>query len=148
MRASRSGARSGSARRSRTNACQSRIGVGGAHDGVDRLDVRLPRLALPREHTAAFRREAIEAALALAGFLDPSPFDPAAVLETEKRGIESRQREGEAAAGAGFDELADLVAMARAGFDERQHQHLGAALLQLRTEHRRLNLQLRMRRNM
>src|SRR5687768_6085109 len=103
MRASRSGARSGSARRSRTNACQSRIGVGGAHDGIDRLDVRLPRFALTREHAAAFRREAIEAALALAGLLYPSSFDPAAVLEAEDRRVERRQREGEPAAGAGLD---------------------------------------------
>ena len=83
-----------------------------------------------------FRRETVKAALALPGLLDPTPFDPAAVLEPQQRGIERRQRELQTAAGARLDQLADFITVARTRLEQRQDEHLGAALLELRAEHR------------
>src|SRR5687768_15716148 len=97
MRASRSGVRSGSVRRDRTNACQSRIGR--AHDVVDGGDEGAPGIALPGQYFPAFRRELVAAALALARLLDPAAFDPTPVLELQQQGIQRRQGERNAATG-------------------------------------------------
>src|SRR5688572_24550101 len=133
MRASRSGTSWGSERWFRTKAAQSRIA--GLHHRVDRRNVVLPCLALPGEHASSFRGEAVEASLPLAGLLDPSPLDPAAVFEAQQRGVERGEREGQAAARARFDQLADFVAVPRPRVDQRQDQHLGAAFFEFRTEH-------------
>src|SRR5215203_2422528 len=133
MRASRSGTRSGSESRDRTNAVQSR--TGDPHDVVDRVDVGLPGGALAGEDVTPLRGQPVEAAFALTGFLHPSTFDQSAVLEPEQGGVERRQGKGQASARTGLDQLPDLISVARPIFDQRQDQHLGAALLQFRTEH-------------
>src|SRR5688572_27595680 len=87
------------------------------------------------ESSPAVCGEPIEAPFALAGLLHPPSLDQAAVLEPQQGGVERRQRKTQAPAGPRFDELPDLVSMPRPGLQQRQDQHLGAALLQFRTEH-------------
>src|SRR5262245_3087670 len=133
MRASRPGSRSSSRTRSRTNARQSRISA--IHHVVHGLDVELPDGTLIGQNPAARRRQSVETAIALARLFDPATLDPAAVFEPQERRIQRRQRKGQPAARPRLDELADLVAMARPGVDERQDQHLDAAFLQFGAEH-------------
>src|SRR5204863_4841049 len=73
--------------------------------------------------------DAIVAAAPLSCLLDPSPFDPAALLEAVERGVERRQGEAQAAAGAGLDQLGDRVTVAALVLDDRQDDDLGAAFL-------------------
>src|SRR3954454_24648041 len=87
------------------------------------------------ERAAALPGEAIETPVALAGLFDPPPGDQAAVFEPQQGWVECGQRKGQASARSCFDQLADLVAMPRPCFQERQDQHLCAPLLQFRTEH-------------
>src|SRR5687768_10702732 len=87
------------------------------------------------ERAAAVRGEAIEAPMALAGPLDPASLDQAAVFEPQQGWVKCRQRKRQASARPCFDQLPDLVAMPRPRLQERQDQHLGAPLLQFRTEH-------------
>src|SRR5687767_7027005 len=134
MRDCRSGASPGRARRAATNAPQSRTAL--SDHLVDGGDVGLPRLALLGQDAAALGGQPIETALAMPRLLDPPALDQAAVLETKQCRVEGRQGEAEAAAGARLDELADLIAVPRLRLQQRQHQHLGAALLQFGAEHR------------
>src|SRR5262245_58331120 len=94
-------------------------------DTVDRGDEVLPPAALGREDLAPRGRQPVVAAAPLAGLLDPLAPDPAALLEPVQQRIEGRNAEAQRAAGAVLDQLADLVAMPRAGLDERQDQQLG-----------------------
>src|SRR5688572_12471189 len=120
---SRSGGSPGSCRRSRTKAFQSRTAR--PQDVVDRRDVGAPVFTMLLERAPAVGSEPVEAALALAGFLDPAPLDQAAILEAQQRRIERRQGEGEAAAGTRLDQLADLVAVAGLPVQQGQDEHLG-----------------------
>src|SRR6185295_10955172 len=129
----REAVRSPTVSRTRANSCQSRIAD--AHHVVDGGDVGLPRRALLRQHAPALTREPVETALALARLLDPTALEPPAVLEPEQRRVQRGQREGQPPARPGLDELADLVAVPGSGLDERQDQHLDAALLEFGTEH-------------
>ena len=104
--------------RARTKAVQSRTAL--SDDVVDRGHVGFPRLPLPGQDAPAFGREPVEAAFALAGFLDPSSLDPSAVLEPQQRRIEGRQREVQPPARPRLDELADLVAVPRPPFEQRE----------------------------
>src|SRR5262245_50797547 len=104
-------------------------GQGG--DAVDGGNEVAPAAALGGEHFAALGGEAIEAAPALAGLLDPGAANPAALVEAVEERIERGDVEAERALGAGLDEAGDLVAVAGAGVDEREDEQLGAALLEL-----------------
>src|SRR5882762_626207 len=112
-------------------------GMFGLRDLVNGVDELAPVVTLCGEHVPAFGGQAVEAAPALARLLDPLARDPPALLEAIEEGIEGGDLELEAAAGACLDQLADLVAVARARLDERQDQQLGAAFLQLAIEHPR-----------
>ena len=103
--------RPGSRSRSRTKASQSRTAR--PHHVVDGGDVGRPGLPLLRQRAPAFGRQPVEAALALAGLLDPAALDQAAVLEPQQGRVERRQREGQPPAGSRLDQLADLVAVPR-----------------------------------
>src|SRR6187200_1704125 len=108
---SRAGGRPGSRKRSRTKAFQSRTAR--PQDGVDRGDIGAPGLAVLLERAPAVGRKAVEAALALAGLLDPAALDQAAIFQAQQRRIERRQGVGQPPAGACLDQLTDLVAVAR-----------------------------------
>src|SRR5437870_13552234 len=103
-------------------------------DAIDSADELAPAVALLGEDGGASRRELVVAAAALARLLDPAPLNPAALLEAVEQRIQRRDAEAEHAARARLDQLAQLVAVARLRFDERQDEQLGAALLQLAVE--------------
>src|SRR5207237_4409418 len=94
-----------------------------------------PAVTLRREHGAPRRREAIETAPPLPGFLHPSTRDPAAVLHSIEQRIERRDVEGEHPLGAGLDHLLELVAVPRLRLEEGQDEKLGASLFQLVGKH-------------
>ena len=98
---------------------------------AERRDEPAPVFALFRQDRAAGLGDAVVAAPALAGLLDPASLDPAAVLEAVERGVERREREAEVAAGALFDQLRDLVAVVRFVLDHREDHDFGAAFLGL-----------------
>src|SRR5688500_12022347 len=133
MRRSRSAVRVSSERRARTYAVQSRTAA--LHHRVDGGNVLAPRSALLVQHAASFCRQPVETAFALTGTLDPASLDQATAFEPEQRWIQRRERKRQPAAGAGLDQLADLISVPRARLEQRQDQHLDAALLQFRSEH-------------
>src|ERR687898_1542888 len=106
MRDSRARARSRSTRWLRTYCSQSRMG--GPHDSLDGADEGLPGLALFGQHAASLWREPVEAPSPLTCLLDPAALDPAAVLETQQRGIERRKGERQLPARPRLDQLADF----------------------------------------
>src|SRR5262245_42603042 len=135
--ASRAGVSRSDASRVRRSALQ--LGMVDPRQQAHRLYERLPVIALPGEHAPAFGGEAVEAAAPLAGLLGPPALQPAALLEPVEQGIERRDVELEAAAGALLDQLADLVAVAGARLDHRQDDQLRGALFQLAIEHPAVN---------
>src|SRR6187431_380124 len=102
-----------------------------ARDLPERHQEAAPVGALIREHPAARFRDAVVAAPALAGFLDPAPFDPAAFLEPVQRRVERREREAQAAAGPLFDQLGDFIAVVALVVHDGQDHDLGAAFFGL-----------------
>src|SRR3954470_13509933 len=109
-------------------------------DQLNRLDELAPVITLRGEHLAPFCRQAIKAPAALAGLLDPSSRDPAALLQPAEQWVERGHLELQPPAGSLVDQLADLVAMPRASLDQREDQQLGAAFLHLAVEHPRYML--------
>ena len=65
----------------------------GSHDRSYRADERFPGLALLGQYAAPRWREPVEASSPLAWLLDPAALDPAAVLQTEQRGVERGEGE-------------------------------------------------------
>src|SRR6185436_16026092 len=110
------------------------FGSGDVLDGVDEFP---PVVALRGEHAPPFGGEPVEAPPPLAGLLDPASRDPAALLEAVEEGIERGDLEADPSVGSLLDQLADLVAVARTGLDEREDEELGAPFLQLAVEHPR-----------
>jgi hypothetical protein len=104
-------------------------------DAVERLEKRFPSPALRRERLAAGRCDPIEAPPALAGLLDPAPLDQSPPLEPVEERIERRDPEANLPVGALLDELRDLVPVTLLLLDQGQHQHLGAAPLQIARAH-------------
>src|SRR5436190_18594104 len=94
----------------------------------------LPGGALGGEYPPAFAREAIETPAALAGFFRPPAFQPTARFEPVEHRVQRGHFEPDAAVGSLVDETADLIAVPRPGFDERQDHQLGAPLLELAIE--------------
>src|SRR5262245_10563001 len=103
----------------------------GSCDLADRLDERGPRLALPREHAASLSRDFVVAPSPLARLFHPRALDPRALFESVEQRVQRVDVEGELAARARLDQLAQLVAMSRAGVEQREDQQLRRAFLQL-----------------
>src|SRR5207247_9776045 len=85
-------------------------------------------------------RQPVVTPSALARLFDPSALNPPAFLEAIQERVERRDAEGEDAAGPRFDQLAELVAMARLRLDEREDQQFRAAFLELAIVHRSLHM--------
>src|SRR5579864_3327021 len=98
-------------------------------------DIGPPLLAPVREDPATLGREAIKTAIALAGLLDPAALEPPPALEPKQRRIQRGKGKGQPPARPRLNQLADVVAVSRPRLDERQHEHLNAALFQLGVEH-------------
>src|SRR5262245_53655106 len=104
---------------------------GEAHAGhlTQRLDESPPVGTLLGQHFPSRFGDPVVAPPALAGFLDPSPLDPPALLHAIERGVERGQREAEIATGSLLDQLRNLVAVMPVVFDDRENEDFGAALL-------------------
>src|SRR5215831_1524254 len=85
---------------------------------AERRDQARPVGPLLAEHAAPGLGDAVVAAPALPGLLDPPPLDPPALLEAVERGVERGERKAQAAAAAGLDQLADLVAVVALVLDD------------------------------
>src|ERR671924_659805 len=107
----------------------------GSHDCPYGPDEGFPGLPLLGQYAASRGREPIEASSPLACLLDPAAFDPAAVLEAEQRGVERGKSERQLAARARLNQLANLISVAGTTLEQRQDEHLDAALFQFRAEH-------------
>src|SRR5262245_15016044 len=107
----------------------------GAGDAAHRVHELLPQRALLAQRPPPLGREAVVPSATLTVFLDPPPGDQSAGFEPAEEGIERGDAITELPARALFDEAADLVAMPRAGFEQRQDEQLGVALLQFAAEH-------------
>src|SRR3954469_25967349 len=105
-------------------------GRGDPGDAVQRGVEALPHAALARERLPAGARQLVVAAAALPGPLDPAPFDQPAVLEAVQRRVERGDVEADGPLGTAGNQLADLVAMPLALFEQREDQELGAPPLQ------------------
>src|SRR5580658_5428749 len=108
--------------------------MAGPHNPVDRGHKLLPGIALGCEEFAPGWRQPVAASAALAVFLQPAAGDEAAVLQAEQDGVQRPDAEADLAAGTFFNQLADIVPMARAAFEQRENQQLGAALVQVAIE--------------
>jgi len=87
-----------------------------------------PVLALRREHRAPGLGDAVVAATALPGLLDPSPLDERALLEAVERGVKRGHRETHRATRAKLDLAADFVAVMIGLVHEGKDEEIGAAL--------------------
>src|SRR3712207_5459433 len=96
-----------------------------SRDASDGLDELKPRVALRRQNLLALGRQAVVAASALARLLDPATLNPAALLKPVEQRVERRDVEAQQPARALLDEAPDLVAVARAVFDEREDEQFG-----------------------
>src|SRR5213594_4463457 len=104
-------------------------------DAADGQDEFAPRVALRCQDVGAHGRQPVVAAAALPRLLDPSPQDPAALLEAVEQRIQRGHAELEDATRPRLDQLAEVVAVPRLILEERENQQLGAALLELAIEH-------------
>src|SRR5688572_6548785 len=104
----------------------SSFGVADARHAVQRRDELVPEAALPLQHLAALGGQLVEAAAALARFLEPPALDETALLEAVEHRVERGNLEADGALRARFDQLADLVPVPLPVLQQRQDQHLGA----------------------
>src|SRR5690242_10644358 len=137
--ASSSGLRPAPARRARTSERQSNVSgrsrISHPRNPIDRGDELAPRGALCVQRSAAGRSDSIVSAPPFARLFHPATDDQSAVLHPIEEGIERRHVEYEDTCRARFDQLLQLVAVAGFGVEQRQHEKLGAAFLELVGQH-------------
>ena len=135
---SRVGDRRSDARRERMWGFQS--GMLPSRDEPHGIDELVPGLALSEQHALTCRRQPIEAAPALAGFLDPCPLDPTALLEAIEQRIERVEVEHQPPARLCLDQLAELVAVPGSSLQHGQQEQFGGTLLQFAVERREVDV--------
>jgi hypothetical protein len=81
------------------------------------------------QHLPAFGGEPVITTPALSCLLHPAAIDQSALLEPIQHRIQRGDLEGDGAIGARLDQLADLVAVTRTLFEEREDQQLRASFL-------------------
>src|SRR5918993_4417529 len=106
-------------------------------DQPHRVDERVPRRTMRRQHLATGCGQRVIAPASLAGALHPSPLDPAAVLESIQQRVERGRLEPDLPVRALVDQLADLIAVTGAVLQQREDEQFGAALFELAVEARR-----------
>src|SRR5262245_20665404 len=94
------------------------------------VDEGLPGIALAGQHPAAFSRQTVEAATTVPGPLDPPPLQPAAFFQPIEERVQRCDVELQLPCRARLDELADLVSMTGARFDDREDDQFRRPLLQ------------------
>src|SRR5262245_4306346 len=94
---------------------------------TNELEELSPLFPLGGEDRAAFGRDLVVAAAALAGFLDPSALDPLALFQLVERRVQRGEVEGQRTARSGFDQLRQLVPVPRLVLEKREGHELGGA---------------------
>src|SRR5580704_9583845 len=118
MAASRPGSNRKAARRIVISFFQS--GIFCPHYAADRRHEFVPACALERHDFAAFRRQAVVAPAALARLFDPPALHQSSRFQPIKDRIQCRYMKRQRPAGAGGDELAEVVTVARLRLEERE----------------------------
>src|SRR4051812_27205612 len=99
-------------------------------DADQRVDEGVPAGAALRQDAPAAGGDAVVALAALACALDPSPLDQPPGLHAIEERVERGGVECEDAVRALLDQLGDLVSVPRPLFEQREHEHFSAALLE------------------
>ena len=84
------------------------------------------------QELAPGRREPITAAAALAVFLQPAAGDQTTILQPEQDGVQRPDAEADLAIGTFFNQLADIVSMARPAFEQSENSSSALPLFKLR----------------
>jgi hypothetical protein len=92
------------------------LGTKAPHNSVDRGDKLLPGTALGLQELASGRREPVTAPTAFAVLLHPAASDQTAILQPEQDGVQRPDAEADLAVGTFFNQLADIVSVARPAF--------------------------------
>src|SRR5262245_36133629 len=107
---------------------------------VDRRHELAPGLPLLDQHLAAFGSDPVVAAAPLPRTLQPAALDEPPALEPAEHRVKRCDPQSQLPLRALLDALADVVAVPRPRLDQGQDHQLGAAFLELPTEHRSLHL--------
>src|SRR5205823_559365 len=110
-------------------------GIFHPRDPIDGGRERLPGFALRYQNLFTFRGQAVVAAAALPGLIDPVSDDTASPLEPGEQGVERRYVERKHAYGSALDKLADFVPVASPILDQGKKQQFGASFLQFPVQH-------------
>lgn len=102
-----------------------------SRNAIDSFYEFVPSAPLGGEHAPAFFGQVVIAAAALAGLFNPTPVDPAALLDPIEHWIERGDAEFHGTGGALLDQLADVVTVAGLVLEQGEDHQLGAPLLQL-----------------
>src|SRR5215471_21505022 len=123
--ASRSGRKPLRRRCCRTYSGQS--GMARPHNLVDGGHKLVPGAALVLQKLASRGRQPVQAPPPLARLFQPAAGNQAAILQAKQNGVERTDAKADLPIGTLFDELADVVSMARTRFEEGENEKLGAA---------------------
>src|SRR5262245_53634558 len=118
--------------RSRTSARHSRRSRSRILDSgqiANELEELFPLLALRGQDGAAVSGDLVVATPALSRLLDPAALDPFALFQLVERRVQRGEVERQCAARSFFDQLRELVAMARLVVEKREDHDLGSAFL-------------------
>src|SRR5581483_10494928 len=99
-------------------------------DAVDGSNKFNPSAAVGLEHCAAAGSQLVITAPPLSFLLYPPPYNPATLLQAIKQGVQRCNVEAQRTLTAFLDELANLVAVASPGFDQREDEQIGAPFFQ------------------
>src|SRR4029077_12068638 len=91
-------------------------------DAAHRVDKLPPTLALLNESFLTLRCQAVVTPPLLIRFFDPTAKDQASIFEPVEQRIERGNMEAQDAARALFDELSDVVTVARLILEQRENQ--------------------------
>jgi len=91
-------------------------------DAADCADKFPPALALPSERFLTWRCQTVVTPPSLIGLFNPTPVNQAAIFEPVKQRIQRGDVEAQHAAREAFDELSDVVAVARLILEQGEYQ--------------------------
>src|SRR5688572_6993813 len=100
-------------------------------DLADGADERVPAAAPLCQRFLSFARDLVDASAPFARLLRPAPLDPAALLQLVEQRIERGGVKRDRPTRPLLDQRRDVIAVARAHFDQRQDEEFGAALFEL-----------------
>src|ERR1041385_8364309 len=104
------------------------------YDAMHGGDKFAPRRSLLLKDDAPGRGKLVIATTTLAGLLHPLSLDPPALFQSIKQWVERSNIEAQSTLRTGFDQLADLVAVAGTRLDKGEDQQLCTAFLEFAIE--------------